>query len=335
MKENSRIKWIDNAKALAIITVVMVHLGFGNFANAIMNTFNMPLFFFLSGIFLLHHIQDKTIGSFTRKRIKQVVVPYIIYSLVIIAFYQMLKMYTKALPAELKYFSWSKSILNIFLCQMDKSLLISYLWFFPCLFVSNLMIWSSYKYLKTSSKVFLSLVPLILLSLIRNYYIQNPLPLKLDVSIICAIFVFLGTIYKDKYVNKYSIIFCSFLYIVSFGLSYHFMNHKRIEFYDAVYGNYLLFFTTTISSIILIIFMCMRIHSNILSYIGKRTLAIYCLHYIPLFVVRHYINLYLLNSQYIYLYKLISVIIIIGSVLVIEPLVKKYLPWTIGASRQK
>lgn len=330
MNSSPRTEWIDNAKALAIITVVMVHLGFGNFANAVMNTFNMPLFFFLSGIFLLHHIQYKTFVSFTNKRFKQVAVPYIIYSLVLIAFYQILKMYTNALPAELKDFSWSKSMLNIFLCKMDKSLLISYLWFFPCLFVSNLMIWSSYKYLKTPSKVFLSLAPLILLSLIRNYYIQNPLPLKLDVSVICAFFVFLGTIYKDKYVNKYSIIFCSLLYFVCFSLSYHLMNHKRIEFYDAIYGNYVLFFAITISAILLIIFICKHIYSGILTYIGKRTLAIYCLHYIPLFVVRHYINLYLLNSQYIYIYKLISVIIVIGSILIIEPVVRKYLPWTIG-----
>lgn len=87
-----RMKWIDNAKGIGIILVVLGHAiiyekadsTFWNGANTIIYSFHMPLFFFLSAY--LQGCLEKNNISYTQKKIKlkliSLAVPYFIFSFV-------------------------------------------------------------------------------------------------------------------------------------------------------------------------------------------------------------------------------------------------------------
>nr|MBQ8251770.1 acyltransferase family protein [Lachnospiraceae bacterium] len=77
-----RIDWIDIAKGIGIICIVLGHLGNGKI-NSIVYTFHVPLFFFLSGFLL--NIEGKT-KDFIKKKSKALLLPYAVTCVLICVF---------------------------------------------------------------------------------------------------------------------------------------------------------------------------------------------------------------------------------------------------------
>ena len=68
-----RIHWIDIAKGICIISIVIGHVYHNSFIRTYALSFDVPMFFFLSG--LCYRKPDDSIEYFINK-IKRVVVPY-------------------------------------------------------------------------------------------------------------------------------------------------------------------------------------------------------------------------------------------------------------------
>ncbi|MBL4799494.1 MAG: acyltransferase family protein [Oleispira sp.] len=92
--ENYRFEWVDYAKAIGILLVVYGHVARGlvsagimpdsivyRYVDSVIYTFHMPLFFFLSGLFLISSFQSKGFGRVFGSKIDTIVYPYIIWSL--------------------------------------------------------------------------------------------------------------------------------------------------------------------------------------------------------------------------------------------------------------
>jgi fucose 4-O-acetylase-like acetyltransferase len=92
----SRLPWVDTAKGLGIILVVFGHVLRGLLNNNIMTrtpiaqfvdawiyTFHMPLFFFLSGLFLFRSTR-KPWKEFTSDKIRTIAYPYFVWSAITI-----------------------------------------------------------------------------------------------------------------------------------------------------------------------------------------------------------------------------------------------------------
>lgn len=91
--EKNRLLWVDYAKGIGIILVVLGHENrgliaadfikgfelFSKYLDSYIYTFHMPLFFFLSGIFFLSSAKAKT-GIFFTKKTATIVYPYFIWS---------------------------------------------------------------------------------------------------------------------------------------------------------------------------------------------------------------------------------------------------------------
>jgi fucose 4-O-acetylase-like acetyltransferase len=88
----SRVAWIDVAKGIGIILVVYGHVSGGlvdagiqpadspaNAVSALIYTFHMPLFFFLSGVWL-PRASAKPFRQFARERVGTIVYPYVLWS---------------------------------------------------------------------------------------------------------------------------------------------------------------------------------------------------------------------------------------------------------------
>ena len=81
-KTKERIDWIDYAKALGVFLVIMGHTYKGYSFIGWIYSFHMPLFFFLSGTTL--KIEQISCKEFFKKRVKALLIPYILYSAVYI-----------------------------------------------------------------------------------------------------------------------------------------------------------------------------------------------------------------------------------------------------------
>jgi fucose 4-O-acetylase-like acetyltransferase len=92
---NQRESWVDYAKAIGIILVVYGHIARGLYnANVPMNediyklldtfiySFHMPLFFFLSGLYFIKSLTNRTTKQFVFNKIDTIVYPYILWSLI-------------------------------------------------------------------------------------------------------------------------------------------------------------------------------------------------------------------------------------------------------------
>lgn len=91
---NARVGWIDYAKGIAIIAVVFGHVlvsiynaGIG-FSEAIHNflfdfiwSFHMPVFFFLSGLFVSKSLEKSGNYGFVLNKFKTLIYPYLVWSL--------------------------------------------------------------------------------------------------------------------------------------------------------------------------------------------------------------------------------------------------------------
>lgn len=83
-------KWIDVAKGIGILLVILVHSNFNPLAVAVISTFNMPLFFFLSGYVYHYSKYKQDPNQFISQKLKRLVIPYFITNIIIFSTYILL-----------------------------------------------------------------------------------------------------------------------------------------------------------------------------------------------------------------------------------------------------
>jgi len=83
-------KWIDVAKGIGILLVILGHNNFDQSFLTVVHTFNMPLFFFISG-YLYHYKKYKLNPKyFVFQKFKRLVVPYLVTNIIILCTYFLL-----------------------------------------------------------------------------------------------------------------------------------------------------------------------------------------------------------------------------------------------------
>lgn len=88
--KKKRIEWLDIAKAVSIILVVLGHSGHP-FLDIYLGWFRMPLFFFLSGV-LFKTVLFKHFGRWAGNKTYRMMLPYFVYGIVIFAVFNMQNM---------------------------------------------------------------------------------------------------------------------------------------------------------------------------------------------------------------------------------------------------
>lgn len=169
---SKRIEFIDIARGIGILLVVLGHNDFGYispFAHQVIYSFHMPLFFFLSGYFL-----NTTIGfgDFTLKRFNALLKPYyftifMIYfmsiSFGIMGFPTALRRIVKSLYASGYYLDWVQ------------------LWFLPHLFVVSLYAFIFYRLTARLNNRFLRWAILVLTLWVASFFLQSFYPFSMSI----------------------------------------------------------------------------------------------------------------------------------------------------------
>lgn len=130
----ARYDFLDNAKAIAIVLVVLGHgPALPEQAKAFIYGFHIPLFYFLSGSLLNDKRLGARVSEFLRYIGKSLVVPYVAFFLVSLACWLVLK--RVAPQREFSDASVSQAILGLFTGTEESLIVNKVLWFLPCLMV--------------------------------------------------------------------------------------------------------------------------------------------------------------------------------------------------------
>ena len=274
-----RIKYLDVAKAIGIILVIIGHVSQNRVITSIIYSFHMPLFFILSG-----YVYHK--GN-TKRKVKKILIPYFVFS--IISY-----LYWICIERNLRDQNENpvKLFLNIFIARAgsENYLFNAVMWFLPCLLVTQLMFEGINKFIKNK---YIKVIMIVLLS-IMGYILGKieifRLPFTLDVAFMALLFYSLG--YWLRLIeNKYNLVekinkslknrirtstILVFLFICLIGLVYI---NGPINMNEIKYNIYLLsVMNSCIGSAIIIIISVLIDNNKILEYIGKNTLIIMCTH---------------------------------------------------------
>lgn len=296
-----RIGWIDVAKGIAMILVVLGHNPMPSLAVKIIYALNVPIFFMMSG-YTFKTEKYPTLFSLIKKLLVRIIVPYIIMNLIAFPVYY----YARGMAIDkdaiinlLKGMLFGSGTMNALRTNIP-------LWFLPCMFVVQCMWYIIDKYAKKLKWLCIALVSAF--GYFMPLLILKRLPWGIDVALTGVVFFALGSLLRDE--KMQNILFkipadIGFLVALVLNLSFNFLNtgaNPNVDINAMVFGNYFLFYLCTLSGCASVIYLAYLLdNSVVLGYIGRNTLWILGLHSVfiqvfELILKLNFVNVYALNS---------------------------------------
>lgn len=296
---------ITIAKAIGIILMVIGHSGCPQFLFKFIYLFHMPLFFFCSGIFFKEMSSLVSVGTYLKKRIKGLYVPFVKWSVIFLILHNLFMevgLYNVYYGFEDGTAIYTRTdiiqrLCKIFFLMNGYEELLGGFWFIRSLFVSCLLIAVVSLILKYSFKYkywLICLSFLVLTVLIRR--ISPDIELWREISMGClgAMFYMFGYLlmsYSRLWQNWY----CALLFCLSlFFFFYYFRNGISM---GCGYNKVVPFSLSAISGSLLIIYLSIQLDNKtslikyILYYIGNHTLEILALHFLAFRFVSYIITI--------------------------------------------
>ena len=273
-----RLEWIDKAKGIGIILVILGHTICPPNIKFWLYSFHMPLFFFLSGY--VFKIKTPIFLDFLIIKIRTLLIPaFILGGIGII--YSLIEGLIFDSQSSINFI---QKIWGIFI-QMRGFYEFSFgPWFVICLFTIQIMMFFLIKYIKSDK---LMLVLGVLGSILGYVYctrIGIVLPWAVDCALIGILFFIAGYLlnkHEDKFkkvweIKYFPVYLCSHVALV--GIQ-DITGINRVNMFANQYSNYLYFILTSFSGIFFIITLTKGVRmSKELSYIGQNSLIYYALH---------------------------------------------------------
>ena len=274
-----RIGYIDMAKGLAIILVIIGHISFTpSMGKTILYLFHIPLFFFLSG-FTFSVDKYANFSSFFWNKFKGIVVPFFLMN----AFVFLVQV----------FILYPDQILSFNLIQFAKQLLLSdrlhnyfQLWFLNVLFLSEIVCYFVLKYARNRNlQIGVALTLVFLVFIGQKAYESNwYLIWNWDLVPVATIFILLGVLTRRHLSEIEKYLTLKFLPIaavisIAVGLLNYKLSGYRVDLYYQQIGNHLLFYISAIAGIWATITLFKVIpEAEWFKSIGKKTLIYYGVH---------------------------------------------------------
>ncbi|RHF91387.1 acyltransferase family protein [Phocaeicola plebeius] len=275
-----RIEELDITKAIGIIMVVVGHTQLPTFMSNFIWSFHMPLFYIISGI-ILSQKKYTSFKLFLTRKIRTLIIPYIIFSIIIFEGYKLLSLPINNHPIQEVISGWYGIAL----------------WFLPNLFLTELIF---FYIMKLNKKLVISI--LCILAILG--YIIGPGVVPYKLTTLCPSICFLGigyissTLYLQIIKNN-SLIKIFIFTIITFFISV--INIPRLDLAWNQIGNPILGYIGGICGTLLVLTFSKNIITlnktikKILLYIGSNTLIILAFHQLILASLKelsvHYIIL--------------------------------------------
>lgn len=175
MTTTNRNKWMDVAKGITIILMILGHASIPDVLSRFIYSFHMPLFFIASG--WLTNWEKNTVRDFFIRKVKSLVIPFIIYSTVVLIIISL------------------ESGGDVFIHWLAKGWEGYALWFIPVLFISLLLV----KGIKSIQKPWFQIViciSLLILGMLLKYF-KITLPWSMSVIPYASVMIIIGSYLRN------------------------------------------------------------------------------------------------------------------------------------------
>lgn len=276
------------AKGIGIILVVMGHCGGCLPLQALLSSFHMPLFFFLSGLFLFN--KEETASAFLRRKAKTLLFPCLVFGFILCTYSTSIDLFRhdSTIPYGLRY-------VGLFI-NMRHNPFPGSLWFFPCLFIVEVLMFVVHWCSKKKVLMLLMAMSFVVLGLIIHNTYGKGLPWSIDIALYCVIFTMVGywskkTVWKKRPLVTY--IFAFIILLTSVYMNYQYSG-DTVDLYSCRIGCYPLFFVSAFAGIYLSIgFAKLWVENKILIYFGQNSMLVYSVHFLFLLLVTKTIGMIL------------------------------------------
>lgn len=286
----NRIKWLDIAKGIGIVSVFLGHTLFKDEIWRIwIYSFHMPLFFFLSGI-TYNEIKYDKIKKLLIVKSKSILIPYIVLCAIELIDSFLTLLYKSFCGEKNTYFILIKKIIGILIGLRGTEWYCAF-WFLLCIFVVYVFLYVIIDSARRIKKIvfFLS----VLLAIVGIVYARLRLPYlpwAIDIALVAVVFTALGWETKMLFVNridsKSMLLFA--VGSIGFSLLNYYKSGVSIDMYSNRYGYGIFFVLSAVSGISFIIAVAQRINGRwggILEHIGKNSLYYYGMNVLTLKIV--------------------------------------------------
>lgn len=287
----NRIPWIDTAKGLGLLCVILGHLNVPYLSTWIY-TFHMPLFFFLSGV--VFSGGKYRFKEYLIRKLKTLVLPYFTLGGGIFLFFCIVYV------IQGQHISAYWEMVKEFLVQEHYWTV----WFLACLFMVEILYYGVHilcgKNLVWSTA--LSLV-LCTFGLLRYRLGWGSLPWNLDVALVAQFFFHGGYLLKGQIqkldgirtmgvLKKTVIALGLFLLNAIPGFLCIRVSGASLDMSIGMYGSEILTAISAFAGISLIVLLCNILHSKALTWLGQNTMVIFAWHSRIVIVLCNYIYEY-------------------------------------------
>lgn len=310
MKENQRIDWIDIAKGIGIILVVLGHCVVKtDFTHKFIFSFHMPLFFILSG-YCFHVEKYENIKEVFCKRAKALLLPYGRFILVGLVVTLLIPQWRTALTV--------KGLLTDLYLGYPSSVHVTSIWYLVSLCGITVIYYILYFWAKKTGKnlilylgVALSGMAGYAVYLVKSFMgvsdnateaaskMSLPggrLPLTVDASLTALVFFAIGVLfYQKQLLNKLK--YKKIIVLVGFVLTSlvgGFLN-TRVNIHGCSYGNIIYFYVCAIGGTIMVISLSQLIGEAAGAFIGK-------VKGILIFLGKNSLFMFAMQSLFVHLY---------------------------------
>ena len=347
-ESKNRVVWIDIVKFFCIFFVMISHLGGGFIApelNRFYVTFYLTGFFFASGYTYKHRIGFK---QHVIKKIKQLLVPWVLFSLANISLSQFLSFHPEWHPGF-----WTEVQRNL---AQIRELGDGSMWFANALFVAYIpfyfLIDHYLKQKKNDDTVYIRyiIVCFVMIILYETYTLfvpgelfpwgSNALPWHLEYIVFMDAFMYLGYITKErceKTIDSLSFVATTLIYIAIVAIPLLVGMDLKNRWFALPYNVISQLFGT-----LFIVLLSKKITANrIMLFCGRNTLAYYGMHGKFLAVCEAIVKKISLsayeticaNSFLAAMYSFAMGIVFVFGLIIPVMIVNKYLPFMVGKSR--
>ncbi|MUT66120.1 acyltransferase family protein [Paenibacillus sp. NEAU-GSW1] len=282
MKE--RKKWIDVARGLSIILVVMGHAG-NELINPYLGWFRMPLFFLVSGL-LFKEVPALGYWRWAVKRVRFFLVPYCAYGICIAILVALKMRDLSSIPKDLLLLAYGGTVLGGWY---------GVFWFITCLLVVHLLMGYLSRFSLKKAAIAVALCYAAAHAVSMSPMAGWDIPWNADVALMAIVFFFLGYIGKTwlpELLDKGSAFIPALMvWFLAAGLNMGGLWTFRIDMKYKIYNQPLLDLIVPIACVLVVLQLCYWASrykaSNALAFLGTVTIAIMYLH-VPVNIVLEY-----------------------------------------------
>lgn len=330
-RRSERIKWIDVARAYAMLMVVYGHCDASSVIGRFIYLFHVPAFFFISGYVFNN---NKSFRVFLVSKIKRLLVPFLFFGVGTILMNAIVHAVIGRQYAMIHYLK------DMFLQIRGTE---SRIWFLPCLFLGEIMMYLLME-IKRKEIRNICFAVIILLGWSNILLFRWNLPWYPDTTAVAISFMLIGSMCrKHDFIDWFisaewtvvSFVVCILIEYVNSRLGY------RIDMILNEYGNPFLFYFGALFGIIFLINISQKCSIKLIPYIGKNTVTFLCLNSIAIKGSAFVINKFGITDLLIdipggmVIYAVIELVIVIPCLCIASYIIEIYFPFVLGQFKKK